>query len=213
MKNKNIKYYTGSRKDILNVIPKNIKNLLSIGCGAGVTEKILEEQDIKVIGVELNKNIAEKAKKNISKVFVGDIEKINLPFKKRFDCILYADSLEHLVDAKNNLIITKKYLRNNGFLIISFPNVRFWYTFYMLFFKKDWIYSERGIFDSTHLKFFTLKSMKRLLNEVGYNIIVIKRNYRLSELPKKYNGIAKFLAIFPFKDLLTHQFIIVAKRI
>ncbi|MBU4348480.1 class I SAM-dependent methyltransferase [Patescibacteria group bacterium] len=213
MKNKNLRYYNNARKDIIKIIPKNVKKILSLGCGAGITEKILEEKHIKVTGIELNKKIAETAKKNMTKVFVGNIEKINIPFKKYFDCILYADSLEHLTNPQKSLILTEKYLKDKGFLIISFPNIRFWYTFYMLFFKKDWMYSDRGIFDSTHLKFFTLKSMKRLLKETGYKIVNVKRNYRLFEFPTKYNRLAKFISIIFFKDLLTFQFIVVAEKI
>ena len=212
MKDKKIEYYAGYRRDIIKIIPKEVKNILSIGCGAGITERHLEKKDIEVVGIELNENIAKKARRNIKKVFTGDIGKINLPFREYFDCILYADSLEHLINPKSNLMSTKKYLKNRGHLIISFPNVRFWYTFHMLLFKKDWIYQERGIFDSTHLRFFTLKSMRRLLNEVGYDVLNVRRNYRLFEFPTKYNIFAKFIAIFPFRDILTHQFIIVAKK-
>ena len=71
--------------------------ILDIGYGARVTGQRLKERAIKeVAGVELNKDAYGEAQKHLDKIFLGDIEKIELPFGKgSFDSIIYGDRLEH----------------------------------------------------------------------------------------------------------------------
>lgn len=55
-------------------------------------------------------------------------------------------------------------------VLASIPNVRHFYNLKALLNEKDWKYINSGILDSTHLRLFTKKSMKRMFEEAGYNI-------------------------------------------
>jgi len=213
MKN-NDNYYFGKRTDLADMIPQNTKKVFSVGCGAGITEKELKKIIPEVIGSEQNEEMAKEASKYLNQVITGDIEEITLPFKEGyFDCIIYADILEHLKNPKKLLIEHKKVLNDNGVLIISIPNIRFWYVIYSLLVKGDWKYADRGLFDRTHLRNFTYRNFKRLLKECGFKIIRIKRRFRLFEddMGKYENLVRKFTPWF-LKDFFTFQYILVADK-
>ena len=59
----------------------------------------------------------------------------------------------------------KKIMKDNGCLVASIPNVRYWVNLFRLLIEKDWKYREAGILDKTHLRFFTEKSIKRTLEK------------------------------------------------
>ena len=93
----------------------------------------------------------------------------NAPFNlSSFDVIIMADIIEHLKDPLKTIIYFKKFLKKNGLLIISVPNIANIYSRTKLllgFFD----YGERGILDKTHLKFFTLRSFRMLIKNSGLN--------------------------------------------
>ncbi|NJD78899.1 MAG: class I SAM-dependent methyltransferase, partial [Candidatus Methanoperedens sp.] len=166
-------YHINPRPDISALVPFGTEKVLDVGCSAGELGKYLKEnKGIKeVIGIEFNKEAAEIAAKCIDKVITGDVEKIDLQFETEyFDCIIYADILEHLIDPWITLEKQNKILKKNGIIIVSLPNIRYFYTFLNLILGK-WEYTDRGIFDRTHLRFFTLKSIIKLLINASYNVI------------------------------------------
>ena len=113
-------------KDILSIVPSDAKNILVIGCAAGMTGNELKKKSgVYVAGVELDHNAAIEAKSLLDDVIEGDIEDIDLPYKNEtFDCLLFADILEHLKDPLTVLKKTSKLLKPTGTLIASIPNVQ-----------------------------------------------------------------------------------------
>ncbi len=202
-------YYSWNRKDILKLIPGNIERLLDVGCGKGLLGKYLKKSGIKtVVGIELIKEAEKIAKKHLDKVYIGDIENKSFPIKKEyFDCIICGDILEHLIDPYSVLLKLKSYLKKDGILIISIPNVQHYSVIYRLILGK-WDYEESGILDKTHLRFFTLKTIKDLLVSTGFNIIDVKRNYVYSRLLQ----IITLNCIKLFKGFCTRQYLITAKK-
>ncbi len=206
-------YHINPRPDIFALIPPFTEKVLDVGCGAGeLGRAIKENKGVKeVVGIELNEDAAKIASRYLEKVFLQDINKFDLPYEnKYFDCIICADILEHLIDPWHILNKIKKLLKDDGFIIVSIPNIRHIHTFLSLL-RGDWDYVDRGIFDRTHLRFFTLKSITKSLTAAGYDVITFKRNYRLFENSGKYTNISKILSFYFFRDFFTFQYIIVAK--
>ncbi|HDD44769.1 MAG TPA: class I SAM-dependent methyltransferase [Candidatus Desulfofervidus auxilii] len=208
--------YIGRRDDILNLIPNNVNKVLDVGCSVGVLgEQIKQRNSAEVVGIEVDEQMAKIAKEKLDKVIIGDIEKINLAdyfTPDYFDCIIFADILEHLKDPWRVLKNTTSFLSDGGVIVISIPNVRHYTTILNLLFKGYWPYRERGIHDKTHLRFFTLKNVKEMIRDAGLKIVKIKRNYRIIEKPHRLNRFSKYFA-FPFiKDFLTFQYLIVCKK-
>ena len=210
----NNSYHVNPRLDILTLIPTNTKKVLDVGCSAGELGKNLKEKlhVEEVIGIEFNEDAAKIASGHLDEVFIGNVEDINLPFESDyFDCIIYADILEHLINPWAVLKKHKNLLKGDGFIIISIPNIRHIHTFSNLL-RGNWKYVSRGIFDKTHLRFFTLKSVTESLNNAGYSIVILKRNYRLFEGSGKFASVAKVLSCWIFRDFFTFQYLIVARK-
>ncbi len=165
------KYFKNIREDVVSLVPEDANDILEIGCAAGRTGMQLKvNSNVYVAGVELNKAAADEAKKVLDDVIEGDIENIDLPFKeKSFDCILFADVLEHLIDPLSVLNKTKKLLRSNGSVVASIPNVQYLGLINHLI-DGNWTYQDEGILDRTHLRFFTFNEILKLFDEAGFVI-------------------------------------------
>lgn len=153
----------------MNLVGMN-KGGLEIGCATGQLSRWLSENGCEVIGIEINREMAEIAKKYCRDVLISDIEAIeDLPYLD-FDFILLLDVLEHLRNPFALLQKSTTYLKKGGSIVISLPNVANWMVRWNLSFGR-FEYSERGILDGTHLRFFNEKSAKRLLVDAGFEIV------------------------------------------
>ena len=210
--------YIGMRKDILNLIPEGGIRILDVGCSIGrLGEQIKQRNNnVEVVGIEFDEQMAEVAEKKLDKVIVGDIENINLADSlppNYFDCIIFADILEHLKNPWEILRSSVTYLNDGGVVIASIPNVRHYTTIVNLLFKGYWSYRERGIHDRTHLRFFTLRNIRELFQYANLTIKRIERNYRIIEKPHRLNQFSKCFAFYPCRELFTFQYLIVAKKL
>ena len=172
-KDKPSDYYTHVRREIVDEVPIGSGSILEIGCAGGRTGEALklEGRAKWVTGVELIDAAAEQAKKVLDQVLIGSIEQIDLPFSDgQFDVIILADVLEHLVDPWAALHRIKPYLKQNGLMVVSLPNVRNWRVLMPLFFLGKWEYQDAGIMDRTHLRFFTRSGMISFFNACGLEV-------------------------------------------
>ena len=131
-------YYSNVRYDLLTLLPKDSKNLkfLEIGAGYGATLSFLKKEGIasEVVGVDIPENEGTSPFNNIDAFFYADAEKLDLSkYEGHFDCIIFADVLEHLVYPKEVLAKLKSLLKEDGFILVSIPNVRHKKALYKLF--------------------------------------------------------------------------------
>lgn len=170
-------YFHNVRHDVISMVPDTARCILEVGCGAGKTGEYLKDRNgAFVAGMELNEKAAAEAEKVLDEVIQGNIEEMDLPFNpKSFDCILFADVLEHLVDPLAALKKIKPLLKPNGAIIASLPNVQFYGVVHDLA-EGKWTYQDEGILDRTHLRFFTLREMEKLFIDAGFDITAIEEN-------------------------------------
>ena len=82
------------RDRFLSLVPVDARRILDVGCADGGLSATLRQKGAEIVGLEKNEGSCEKAQARLSKVFLADIEKFDLPYpNKYFDCILYADIL------------------------------------------------------------------------------------------------------------------------
>ena len=149
--NKTSDYYTNIRKDLVSMIEhkKDLK-VLEVGAGFGETLFYLKQQGIasEAIGLDIFQDMAKKDQyKNIDGFIFGNSEELEWPqFNERFDVILLADVLEHLIEPGLVLEKLKKYLKPNGEILVSMPNIRHYSAFVKIFIKGNFDYQESGIF-------------------------------------------------------------------
>jgi 2-polyprenyl-3-methyl-5-hydroxy-6-metoxy-1,4-benzoquinol methylase len=146
--------------------------VLDIGCASGSVARYLsEEKGCTVIGVEHDPILAEKARAFCQEVHVGDVESAEV--RERlvgpFDAVIVADILEHLRRPEHLLESARGLLSDQGRLLVSLPNVANWRIRLRLLFGC-FDYTETGILDRTHLRFYTRRTAERLLVDSGYNI-------------------------------------------
>lgn len=169
-------YYSYKRPEMLGFIPSGVKKVLDVGCGEGsFSLSVKNKFNAEVWGIEINPKAAEIAQKNIDKVLVGDAIKIinDIP-NSYFDCIVFNDVLEHMIDPYTVLEKMKTKLTNEGVIVCSIPNVRHISVLKKLFIDGQWTYEDAGILDKTHLRFFTKKSIIDMFEKLGYQIVKIE---------------------------------------
>jgi len=203
-------YYFGVRDDLIRAIPPQAKRILEVGCAGGMTGKALREKGFKeVVGIEVNEEVAKSGKRYYDQLIIGDVEKVSLPFEKEyFDCILYGDVLEHLLDPWQALKKHHAFLKKGGTIICSIPNIRHYRIVKKLVFKGKWEYQGDGILDQTHLRFFTLHSIRRMLEEAGFEIRSLVKRPSAAHWIKWLN----FLLGNRLIDFLVRQYIVVAVK-
>jgi len=204
-------YFENKRPEIIELIEKESKLILDVGCGKGYLGRELKKiyPQCKVIGIEYNDEIAKQAKLNIDDVYVGDVQNMNLNLdKSTLDAIIFADILEHIIDPSSVLIRLKQYLKNGGYIIASIPNMRH-YTVIMRLIKRGWMYDEYGHFDKTHIRFFSLHSMIQLIKDAGYMIELIKPRIVASKKMKILN----FMLFDRLQEFIAFQYIIKARNV
>ncbi|MGD9239788.1 MAG: glycosyltransferase, partial [Desulfobacterales bacterium] len=171
-------YYSNIREDIPSMITGSPQRILEVGCAEGAMGELLKKSHhCEYVGVEINSDAAHKAEERLDRVIIADVEKTNLKdyriAETGFDYIIYGDVLEHLYDPWTVIYEHKKLLKDNGYIIVSIPNVRN-LTIIESLVNGSWTYKDEGILDSTHLRFFTLQEIKKMFGNCGYTIEGIK---------------------------------------
>lgn len=172
-------YYKQVNPDLLWRIPVTAERVVEIGCGTGALgyEYKRINPDVTYIGVELDKTAAAIATKNIDKVLTTDIGNID-PTKdisppKSVDCLVFGDVLEHLTDPEHTLRSLLPLLNNNGIVLACIPNVQHWSSILNLL-HGHWPQEEQGLFDKTHLRWFTKAEIIKLVKRLGLSLEELK---------------------------------------
>ncbi|BEH10155.1 MULTISPECIES: class I SAM-dependent methyltransferase [Geobacter] len=172
-----VDYYTNTRMDIVELLPRVFNRVLEIGCGSGNTLKLLRsvQPKAKLYGIEISEEMGVIARASADEILVGDIEHVVLGDDySKFDLILCLDVIEHLINPWALLVKARERLDDSGCLIASIPNVRNYKIIGKLLFGGDWKYNNAGILDRGHLRFFTKKTMLEAFEDAGYEVVTIK---------------------------------------
>jgi 2-polyprenyl-3-methyl-5-hydroxy-6-metoxy-1,4-benzoquinol methylase len=207
---KSTNYFSNIRHDIIKLINCNDCNILEVGCGQGNTLIELKKQGkAKFIAgidiVDLNQS------SKLDKFILADIESeenIDLP-ESYFDVIICADVLEHLKDPWNVLEKIKKFLKPNGIIIASIPNIREIKTLVSILVKGDFRYVDAGILDKTHLRFFCKKNIIELFEKTGYKVEKITFNLSTSSIRRPLLKLSFGL----LEEFLVVQYLVVSRKI
>ena len=163
-----------SLKKMLSFIGGN-KQVVDFGCASGYFAQVLNTRGCIVTGVEINSLAAEQAKQHCREVIVADLDFVSiaeiLPNQK-FDVAVFGDVLEHLRNPGKVLEDTKAILKEDGFIVASIPNIAHG-AIRLALLKGEFEYTELGILDNTHLRFFTRKTIEQLFDQSGYIINAI----------------------------------------
>lgn len=207
--------YENPRPEVQALVPGNARRVLDLGCASGGLGAALKaRQAAEVVGIELDPALARDAAERLDDVVVGDLEQLAgaLPALGEFDCLIAADVLEHLRDPWQVLTAFGALLAPGGTAVISLPNVRYWDTFRALGVRGVWPRLDEGIFDRTHLRWFTLVDARALLEDAGLHVDHVSPIYRLRPGVWRSERSGRRLARTPLAPFFVFQYVISAVK-
>ncbi|CAA6811825.1 MAG: Methyltransferase domain-containing protein [uncultured Thiotrichaceae bacterium] len=172
-----------SHTQIVSRIPQYAQ-VLELGCATGEMSRMMKRNcQAQVFGVEKDPQSAWQAQRHCDYVFTEDLDDAEslsaLQFEK-FDVITLVDVIEHLQRPEALLERLKPLMMAESTILLSVPNVAH-ASVRLELLTGDFSYEDAGILDSTHLKFFTLKSLKSMLARCGF--VINEIDYTWHDIP------------------------------
>lgn len=204
--------YETARPDIQALVAPGTRAVLDVGCASGALGEALKADGVaQVTGIELDPELAADARERLDHVVEGDVaEALADPGGLGpFDCVIAADVLEHLPDPWTALRAAASTLEPGGAAVVSLPNARNFQLLWAVGVRGRWPRHEHGVFDRTHLNWFTLADARELMEGVGLEVEHTEPRYPCVgwRLP-----IARALARLGLGQFLATQYLLVGRR-
>ena len=168
--------YDGQTDDVHEVagmlhtlMPSGVR-VLDVGCGTGSVTLIANRmKNNDVLGIEPDEQRAARSRSRGIETVCGELDDAFAARHGLFDVVVFADVLEHLPSPAEVLTRAIGILKPGGLVLISVPNVAHWSVRLKLL-RGCFDYTEDGILDATHLRWFTAKTIRSLCTDVGLEI-------------------------------------------
>lgn len=205
-------------KRISDIIPENSK-ILDIGAGNGILAKILKKTHLKLIidGIEPNSHAAKIAENNYRTFYCDVFQNVKHKIiSENYDFIILADVIEHTEDPLKFLQDLSCCVSKKTKIILSIPNIAFGLIRINLL-SGRFNYTNSGILEKTHLRFFTLETIRKIILKTNFKIekmCFLQRNFLDTETRDKNINI-NFLSFYKiYKDELSsvYQFLIILSQ-
>jgi SAM-dependent methyltransferase len=159
---------------VVDAVPRGARTL-DVGCATGyLAAELAAARGATVVGVEADPPAAAAAARVCERVVCGDVEAPDCRAELRalapFDALVCGDVLEHLRDPWDALAFLRTLLRPGGTAVLSAPNVAHW-TGRRALVRGRFPYAEHGLFDRTHLRFFTRAGARELAEGAGLRVL------------------------------------------
>lgn len=218
--------YTTIRSDVADIVPLSAKNILDVGCSNGSLGRhlIALKPERSVDGIEFDIHFAAEASSYLNHVINADLNLLNWDealTDRSYDCIVFSDVLEHLIDPHRCLMQARNHLVDGGCIVVSLPNIRHISAFMAIYLAGRFPRRDRGIFDRTHLRWFTITDAYKLLEDCGFKVSAVNSTLRWGDngggrMNRVLNRLPQFLKLWtPIREFLTYQLCLraeVAKR-
>jgi SAM-dependent methyltransferase len=173
--------YESARPDLQAHVPRDARRILDLGCASGALGGALKRRQIAtVVGIERSPELAMAATNVLDRVIVGDIDAVlgsSDLAGTAFDCLIAGDVLEHLVDPWRALSEASRLLAPAGTAVVSLPNVAYFGGWIRLVRTGRWPLDDTGVFDRTHLRWFTIEDGLDLLRQAGLRATQVEPRY------------------------------------
>lgn len=170
MKQGGAQYGPNQRQEIASLLPTGAVRLLDIGCNDGSFGQYVKSirPGSFVVGMEADAGQSAVASSRLDLVvndyFPEGIDKV----KELFEVVSFNHVIEHLPDPWGALKKCREVLLPNGIIVGQVPNIRYMMPVWDLVARGRWRYTDTGILDRTHLRFYTRSGLVDLLSESGY---------------------------------------------
>jgi len=148
--------------------------VLDVGSGAGANAREIRRlaPEARLIGIEPNAQAAALARAACDEVFEGTLDHfLAHDSGRRFDAVVLSDVIEHIADP---LAFLKRLAQHpatrSAAWLVSVPNYAVWYN-RLRTLAGSFSYGWSGLYDRTHLRFFTRRSLHELLAAAGRDVV------------------------------------------
>lgn len=209
--------YEAVNQSVLSRVPDTAKRILDIGCGSGALgREIKRKLRCEIIGVTFSDIEAVSAEQWLDMIIVCDLNQFEPRELGLFDSIICSHILEHLYSPAELLTRLRNSLTTDGVLIVALPNALFWKQ-RLQFLRGRFRYTEGGIMDHTHYRFFDYSTSLELVRDAEFEIIArdVEAYFPLPFLRSRLKSLARRLDRLASKlipGLFGVQFIIVARK-
>lgn len=160
--------------DLLKLMPTNAKRVVEIGCSSGALAREYKKlnPDVHYIGIEIDPSYAQLAREHCDRVLDMNIETVSaqlLAEDLAADCWVFGDVLEHLYDPWQLLQKIREASAPGSCVVACIPNAQHWSVQARLS-VGDFRYEDSGLFDRTHIRWFTLVTMLELFTQAGLTV-------------------------------------------
>lgn len=178
--------------------------VLDVGCNSGYLGAVADQTN-SFYGIDVDETVLRAARLEYVEAAKIDLNNITeLPWDIKFDVIVIADVLEHIIDPGVVLkALADHYLTENGRIIVSLPNIANWQIRLSLLFGR-FEPADSGIMDKTHLHYYTVRSARLLLEASGISVT------RMLYGSDVFGPVIRFMPIFG--KLLATNIILIATR-
>jgi SAM-dependent methyltransferase len=216
--------YRGDRPEVRALVSPGVRRVLDLGCSTGAVGAALKRDrqaaapsGLEVVGIEPDPEAAAAATGRLDRVVEADAERLfadrgAVAELGRFDCVVAADSLEHMRDPWTVLARAVELLEPDGVVVVSLPNVRFFETFWELGVRGRWPRRGFGVFDSGHLRWFTRRDAERLLTGAGLDVVEVRPVIRIRPVGSRFDRWFAWLGRTPLRELFAFQFVLAGAR-
>ena len=193
-------------------MPLDVRRILDLGCASGELGGALKSrQGAEVVGVEIDPVYAAEARERLDSVVCADVDTVlDCDTLGRFDCLIAADVLEHLVDPWRTLQQAAQLLDPRGVAIVSLPNVRYVLTFWRLIRDGRWPREPAGPYDATHLRWFTPRDARELLEQAGLTLEQATPRYFFRG---RALSMAQVVGRFGLSEFLAGEYLLIGRRL
>lgn len=163
--------YEALNLTVLKTVSVPTGRVLDIGCGTGNLGAALKKQGAKeVVGITYSPEEGVAAGRKIDRVLVADLDIfVPPPDLGMFDVIVCSHVLEHLREPHRLLRLMHQHIAPTGVLIVALPNILHWQR-RLRFLFGDFTYTDGGLMDTTHLRFYTWATAQALIKESMYDL-------------------------------------------
>jgi 2-polyprenyl-3-methyl-5-hydroxy-6-metoxy-1,4-benzoquinol methylase len=147
--------------------------VLDVGCGRAALAEAIRELGWEVWGIEQSGEACKTAQGRVDRLIEADLHDDRFVKESlgdaRFDALVFSDVLEHVYDPRTVLESYLRYVRPGGRVFISVPNAVVWTNRIQLMLGRV-RYTDTGVMDRTHIRFFTFRTAKELVRAAGCRI-------------------------------------------
>jgi 2-polyprenyl-3-methyl-5-hydroxy-6-metoxy-1,4-benzoquinol methylase len=165
--------YDADRAEIVPFVPASVTSILDVGCGSGSFGRLLRQRFgdvLRLEGIEPVAAAREAARtKGFDRVREGFFPQA-VEAGERFDCIVFNDVLEHILDPDETLRVAREHLGDGGVVVASIPNILYLPVLARVIVRRRWDYTDEGTLDRTHVRFFTRANIVELFEQTGYEV-------------------------------------------